>query len=43
MYMHQAGAGAPELKGARLFSFEELKKHTDDFSETNDWGIWIKP
>ncbi|XP_050367286.1 leucine-rich repeat receptor protein kinase HPCA1-like isoform X2 [Argentina anserina] len=30
--------GAPELKGARLFSFEELKKYTDDFSEANDIG-----
>ncbi|KAL6205403.1 hypothetical protein ACLB2K_022663 [Fragaria x ananassa] len=30
--------GAPELKGARLFSFEELKKYTDNFSEANDIG-----
>lgn len=41
VYMHQTGVstvGAPELKGARLFSFEELKKYTDNFSEANDIG-----
>lgn len=31
-------AGGPQLKGARLFSFEELKKCTDGFSEANDIG-----
>ncbi|KAG8368958.1 hypothetical protein BUALT_Bualt15G0100400 [Buddleja alternifolia] len=30
--------GVPQLKGARSFSFEELKKGTNNFSETNDVG-----
>jgi hypothetical protein len=30
--------GVPQLKGARCFSFEELKKYTNNFSETNDIG-----
>ncbi|XP_038988877.1 probable leucine-rich repeat receptor-like protein kinase At5g49770 isoform X2 [Phoenix dactylifera] len=30
--------GAPQLKGARWFSFDELKKSTDNFSETNQIG-----
>ncbi|KAG8368961.1 hypothetical protein BUALT_Bualt15G0100700 [Buddleja alternifolia] len=30
--------GVPQLKGARSFSFEELKKSTNNFSETNDVG-----
>ncbi|GLT52146.1 hypothetical protein SLA2020_255010 [Shorea laevis] len=28
----------PQLKGARYFSFEELKKYTNNFSEANDIG-----
>jgi len=28
----------PQLTGARFFSFEELKKWTNNFSETNDIG-----
>ncbi|KAH7866776.1 hypothetical protein Vadar_024785 [Vaccinium darrowii] len=28
----------PQLTGARSFSFEELKKYTNNFSETNDIG-----
>lgn len=28
----------PQLKGARLFSFEELMKYTNHFSEANDIG-----
>ncbi|KAG8639641.1 hypothetical protein MANES_14G162000v8 [Manihot esculenta] len=32
------GAGVPQLKGARLFSFEELRKYTNNFSEANDIG-----
>ncbi|KAG5549952.1 hypothetical protein RHGRI_015044 [Rhododendron griersonianum] len=28
----------PQLRGARSFSFEELKKYTNNFSETNDIG-----
>ncbi|KAL3538426.1 hypothetical protein ACH5RR_001792 [Cinchona calisaya] len=30
--------GVPQLKGARHFSFEEVKKYTNNFSETNDIG-----
>ncbi|KAB5574529.1 hypothetical protein DKX38_001723 [Salix brachista] len=30
--------GIPQLKGARNFSFEELRKYTNNFSETNDIG-----
>ncbi|KAM7474428.1 hypothetical protein LguiB_021671 [Lonicera macranthoides] len=30
--------GVPQLKGARSFSFEELKKYTNNFSETNNIG-----
>ncbi|XP_022897042.1 probable leucine-rich repeat receptor-like protein kinase At5g49770 isoform X2 [Olea europaea var. sylvestris] len=30
--------GVPQLKGARSFSFEELKKYTNNFSEVNDVG-----
>ncbi|KAM7474427.1 hypothetical protein LguiB_021670 [Lonicera macranthoides] len=30
--------GVPQLKGARSFSFEELKKYTNSFSETNNIG-----
>ncbi|KAF2310146.1 hypothetical protein GH714_006745 [Hevea brasiliensis] len=33
-----SGAGFPQLKGARFFSFEELKKYTNNFSEANDIG-----
>ncbi|GLU06071.1 hypothetical protein SLE2022_231340 [Rubroshorea leprosula] len=29
----------PQLKGARCFSFEELKKYTNNFSEANDIGF----
>jgi len=29
---------APQLKGARYFSFEELKKCTNNFSEINEIG-----
>lgn len=41
--MQQSGisnssASAPRLKGARLFSFEELQKYTNGFSEANDVG-----
>ncbi|XP_008782739.2 probable leucine-rich repeat receptor-like protein kinase At5g49770 [Phoenix dactylifera] len=32
------GGGAPQLKGARWFSFDELKKSTNNFSETNEIG-----
>lgn len=32
------GGGVPQLKGARCFSFEELKKCTNNFSEANDIG-----
>ncbi|KAK4438440.1 putative leucine-rich repeat receptor-like protein kinase [Sesamum alatum] len=30
--------GVPQLKGAKCFSFEELKRSTNNFSETNDVG-----
>ncbi|KAJ9550721.1 hypothetical protein OSB04_014766 [Centaurea solstitialis] len=30
--------GVPQLKGARSFTFEELKKYTNNFSETNNIG-----
>lgn len=30
--------GVPQLKGARNFTFEEVKKYTNNFSETNDIG-----
>uniref|UniRef100_A0A6N2N2A3 Protein kinase domain-containing protein n=1 Tax=Salix viminalis TaxID=40686 RepID=A0A6N2N2A3_SALVM len=32
------GGGVPQLKGARCFSFEEIKKYTNNFSETNGIG-----
>ncbi|XVF75114.1 hypothetical protein PTKIN_Ptkin13bG0161900 [Pterospermum kingtungense] len=33
------GSGSiPQLKGARCFSYEELKKYTNNFSEANDIG-----
>ncbi|CAK9177844.1 unnamed protein product [Ilex paraguariensis] len=34
----QNSGGVPQLKGARFFSFEELKRCTNNFSETNDLG-----
>lgn len=30
--------GAPQLKGARWFSYDELKKCTNNFSESNELG-----
>lgn len=30
--------GAPQLKGARWFSYDELKKCTSNFSERNELG-----
>ncbi|KAJ9162730.1 hypothetical protein P3X46_022486 [Hevea brasiliensis] len=33
-----SGTGVPQLKGARCFSFEELKKYTSNFSEANNIG-----
>lgn len=30
--------GAPQLKGARWFSYDELKKCTNNFSDTNEIG-----
>lgn len=30
--------GAPQLKGARWFSYDELKKCTSNFSESNEIG-----
>ncbi|KAK6284695.1 hypothetical protein POUND7_003647 [Theobroma cacao] len=34
----KSGGSIPQLKGARCFSFEELKKYTNNFSEANDIG-----
>ncbi|KAK9073882.1 hypothetical protein SSX86_006476 [Deinandra increscens subsp. villosa] len=31
-------SGVPELKGARSFTFDELKKYTNNFSEVNNIG-----
>lgn len=33
-----SGGSAPQLKGARFFSFEELKKYANGFSEENAIG-----
>ncbi|XP_021901519.1 probable leucine-rich repeat receptor-like protein kinase At5g49770 isoform X2 [Carica papaya] len=33
-----SGGGAPQLKGARWFCYEELKKCTNNFSESNELG-----
>ncbi|KAI3802458.1 hypothetical protein L1987_30590 [Smallanthus sonchifolius] len=33
-----ASGGVPQLKGARSFTFEELRKYTDNFSETSQIG-----
>ncbi|KAF5952090.1 hypothetical protein HYC85_010034 [Camellia sinensis] len=33
-----SSGGVPQLKGARFFSFEELKKYTNNFSEANNIG-----
>ena len=30
--------GAPQLKGARFFSFEELKSCTDNFADSHEIG-----
>lgn len=41
--------GVPQLKGAKSFSFEELKRITNNFSENNVVGnggygkVWISP
>lgn len=32
------GGGVPQLKGARWFSYEELKKYTNNFSIANEIG-----
>ncbi|GLU06079.1 hypothetical protein SLE2022_231420 [Rubroshorea leprosula] len=34
----KSSGSIPQLKGARCFSFEELKKYTNNFLETNDIG-----
>ncbi|PKI74947.1 probable leucine-rich repeat receptor-like protein kinase At5g49770 [Punica granatum] len=34
----KSSGSAPQLKGARWFSFEDLKKCTNNFSESNDIG-----
>ncbi|CAI0446942.1 unnamed protein product [Linum tenue] len=35
---NSGGAGAPQLKGARWFSYDELKKCTSNFSGSNELG-----
>ncbi|XP_059461836.1 leucine-rich repeat receptor protein kinase HPCA1-like [Corylus avellana] len=35
---NMGSGGVPQLKGARRFSFEELKKYTNNFSEANSIG-----
>ncbi|XAR56212.1 Non-specific serine/threonine protein kinase, partial [Bertholletia excelsa] len=35
---HRSSGDVPQLKGARTFSFEEIKKFTNNFSETNGIG-----
>nr|POE57755.1 putative leucine-rich repeat receptor-like protein kinase [Quercus suber] len=35
---NNGSGGVPQLKGARCFSFEELKKYTNKFSEENSIG-----
>ncbi|GLT37363.1 hypothetical protein SLA2020_116840 [Shorea laevis] len=35
----KSSGNIPQLKGARCFSFEELKKYTNNFSEANDIGF----
>ncbi|GKV49316.1 hypothetical protein SLEP1_g56072 [Rubroshorea leprosula] len=34
----KSNGSIPQLRGARCFSFEELKKYTNNFSEANDIG-----
>ncbi|GLT60086.1 hypothetical protein SLA2020_328700 [Shorea laevis] len=36
--VESSSGSIPQLKGARCFSFEELKKYTNNFSEANDIG-----
>lgn len=35
---NKISGGAPQLKGARWFSYEELKKYTNNFSAANEIG-----
>ncbi|GLT44523.1 hypothetical protein SLA2020_184120 [Shorea laevis] len=35
----KSSGSIPQLKGARCFSFEELRKYTNNFSEANDIGF----
>ena len=34
----KGSGGIPQLKGARQFTFEEIKKCTNNFSDVNDVG-----
>ena len=36
--MKSTSTSIPQLCGARMFTFEELKKITNNFSEANDIG-----
>ncbi|XVF75117.1 hypothetical protein PTKIN_Ptkin13bG0162000 [Pterospermum kingtungense] len=35
----KSSGSLPQLKGARCFSFEEIKKYTNNFSEANEIGL----
>ncbi|THG14232.1 hypothetical protein TEA_009215 [Camellia sinensis var. sinensis] len=37
-HQNESQGGAPQLKGARCFSFEDLKKYTNNFSDANCIG-----
>ncbi|GMP63464.1 hypothetical protein CsSME_00025147 [Camellia sinensis var. sinensis] len=37
-HQNESHGGAPQLKGARCFSFEDLKKYTNNFSDANCIG-----
>jgi hypothetical protein len=36
--MKSTSTSVPQLRGARTFTFEEVKKITNNFSEANDIG-----
>lgn len=36
--MKSSSSSVPQLRGARMFTFSELKKITNNFSEANDIG-----
>lgn len=36
--LNRSSGDVPQLKGARCFTYEELKKYTNNFSEANNIG-----